>query len=30
MVVKLEKKQVQELEKSEPVAEAPAEQKVEA
>jgi small subunit ribosomal protein S6 len=29
MVVKLEKKQVQELEKSEPVAEAPAEQKVE-
>jgi len=30
MVVKLEKKQVQELEKSEPVVEAPAEQKVEA
>lgn len=30
MVVKLEKKQVQELEKSEPVAGAPAEQKVEA
>lgn len=30
MVVKLEKKQVQDLEKSEPVAEAPAEQKVEA
>ncbi len=30
MVVKLEKKQVQEFEKSEPVAEAPAEQKVEA
>jgi small subunit ribosomal protein S6 len=30
MVVKLEKKQVQELEKSEPVAETPAEQKVEA
>jgi small subunit ribosomal protein S6 len=30
MVVKLEKKQVQELEKSEPVADAPAEQKVEA
>ncbi|MFA4919177.1 MAG: 30S ribosomal protein S6 [Thermodesulfovibrionales bacterium] len=30
MVVRLEKKQVQELEKSEPVAEAPAEQKVEA
>ncbi len=28
MVVKLEKKQVQDLEKSEPVAEAPAEQKV--